>query len=827
MTVYSGSQTATMGLPVPRPAGLQRTDGSAVPLRGVAIQGDVYGGQACVKVTQRYQNTESTPVETIYTFPLPADATLVGFAMMCHGRRLEGLVKEREEAFHHYDEAIFAGHGAALLEQERANVFTASVGNLLPGEETLIEVQYVQRLQAEEGALRWMIPTLVAPRYIPGTPMGDRTGGGWAEPSDRVPDADRITPPLGPAAYGLTLDLCFDLGSDLTVESPSHQVMVTPEAEKRVRVALASPEVGLDRDVVLIARRVSDAPLSTVVLHRPADASEPGVLALTVVPDLDGSTTATIPQDVVFLLDVSGSMQGASMGEAETALRLCLRHLRAGDRFNIIAFQSTYALFAQQPVPFTQQTLEQADAWVQALRATGGTELLAPFLTAVQQVPDGVVVLLTDGQVGNEDEILREVCAARGRARVYSFGIGTNVSDMLLRDLARHTGGAVEFVYPGERIDEKVIAQFARAVAPRITDVTITFSGNDLEVRDQAPSTLPALVEGEPWTLFARCTGQGHGQAEIRGQSAGTPFFLTVPIDLSTAVERSLLPRLWAAEWIRELEAIEVQGRRARLMQQRIVDLAVQYGVMSRYTAFLVIEQRTGTRRANGQPATRVIPVHVPAGWAMFERQRQAVLQSHGLRGATSLLGATPYSAAAPAAMAPSASAPLEAQGGMARRRRSDAPRAALEVRDQAMPETPPAYAADPLVQLLGQQLASGLWDAPNSGDDQEVHRARATARALLTLLQAGVTTQHPLYGTQVKKAVEALVQLAGQLVPHAVQAAEWALGVAWLVASGQRTRREIEAIIAGHAALSTLKSHLGNASAIRLYVTERIEDGR
>jgi Ca-activated chloride channel family protein len=518
-------------------------------------------------------------------------------------------------------------------------------------------------------------------------------------------------------------------------------------------------------------------------------------------------------------------MQGASMGEAEKALRLCLRHLRAGDRFNIIAFQSTYALFAPQPVPFTQQTLEQADAWVQTLRATGGTELLAPFLTAVHQVPDGVVVLLTDGQVGNEDEILREVCAARGRARIYSFGIGTNVSDVLLRDLARHTGGAVEFVYPGERIDEKVIAQFARAVAPRITDVTITFSGNDLEVREQAPSTLPAFVEGEPLTLFARFTGQGHGQAEIRGQSAGTPFCLTVPIDLSTAVERSLLPRLWAAEWIRELEAIEVHGRRARQMQQRIVDLAVQYGVMSRYTAFLVIEQRTGTRRASGQPATRVIPVHVPAGWAMFERQRQSVLQAHVLSAALPFVVAARYGAAAPGAMAPSAPVPVEAQLGIARGRRGGASRAALEVRDQAMRGAPTAYAVDPVVQLLGQQLASGLWDDLKSGDDQEVRRARATARALLTLLQAGITTHHPLYGVQVRKAVEALIQLAGPLVAHAPQVAEWALGMAWLVASGQRTRRKIEALVAAHAALSTLRSHLGDEPAVRLYVAGKIED--
>src|SRR5262249_12882774 len=438
-------------------AGLRRTDGGGIPLRGVAVAGEVYGGHAAVTVRQRYHNAEPRSVEAVYTFPLPADATLVGFAMVCNDRRIDGAVQEREEAFRQYDDALTAGHGAALLEQERANVFTASVGNLLPGEETLVEVQYVQRLRADEGALRWMIPTLVAPRSMPRTPRGYRTGDGSAEPTDRVPDADRITPRIGAADYGLTLDLLFDLGSDISVESPSHELTVTREGGKRMRVSFTSTGVALDRDVVLIARGLSGGPLSAAILHHPADSHEPGTLALTVVPDLgDGAGTVT-RQDVVFLIDVSGSMIGASISEARAALRLCLRHLRGGDHFNIIAFQSTAQQFAPQPVPFTQQAVDHADAWGQALVADGGTELREPLMEAVRQVPDGVVVLLTDGQVGNEEEILREVLAVRGRARLYAFGIGTNVSDTLLRDLAKHTGRAVEFIYPGDRIDEKVV----------------------------------------------------------------------------------------------------------------------------------------------------------------------------------------------------------------------------------------------------------------------------------------------------------------------------------------------------------------------------------
>jgi Ca-activated chloride channel family protein len=192
--------------------GLQTTAGTPIPLQGVAIAREIYGGYALLRVTQRYQNTEPQPVEAVYTFPLPADATLIGFSMECNGRRLAGIVKEREDAFRQYDDALVEGHGATLLEQERPNVFTISVGNLLPGEETLIEVQYAQRVHADEGVLRCMIPTLVAPRYIPGTPTGDRTGDGWAEPTNQVPDADRITPRIGIVTYGLTFDILFDFG---------------------------------------------------------------------------------------------------------------------------------------------------------------------------------------------------------------------------------------------------------------------------------------------------------------------------------------------------------------------------------------------------------------------------------------------------------------------------------------------------------------------------------------------------------------------------------------------------------------------------------------
>ncbi|MBJ6760091.1 VWA domain-containing protein [Myxococcaceae bacterium JPH2] len=854
--------------------GLFTRDGAQVPLQGVEVTGELLGGHARVRVRQRYLNTESRPVEAVYTFPLPSEGTLTAFSMTCAGRRVEGIVKEREEAFRAYDSAITSGHGAALLDEERPNVFTAQVGNLLPGEETVVEVEFLQAITAEEGSVRWMLPTLVAPRYIPGGPQGHRTAHGVADPTVRVPDADRITPPVGDARYGLKLDLLVDVGSEVVVESPSHQLALTREGT-RVRVGFSQGEVALDRDFVLTLRHPdSNAMLTPVVAHR--SGTGPGTFALTVVPDLLTLAAAPPRQEVVFLVDTSGSMDGESLPQAQAALRLCLRHLREGDRFNVIAFQSSFRGFKPEPVPFTQRTLEEADAWVAKLHADGGTELLAPMVAATKAVPDGVVVLLTDGQVGNEAEILNAVLSARKTARVYSFGIGTNVSDVLLRDLARQTGGAVEFIHPGERIDDKVVAQFAKALAPRVTDLEVQFDG--VQANELSPTDLPPLVDGVPWTLFGRYDAPGLGSVRIKGRSGRESFSLTVRLDLPATSDRPAVEKLWAAERIRGWDAAVLTGRRAQAMKERIVQLALAHQIVTRHTSFVVVEERVGARLSTAQPETRVVPVHAPAGWAMFGAKKDeaadggpgmAVGGGGSMRNRGAVSGGPPSVAIAAgpprmsspitgsfAAVPPPPSAPapapmmdaMEMERAAPMRKELEEARRAPKLLSKKKGGPPPGALAqdkaawpapmevapsdddafsepmeslaqgeggeDGVVALLGRQLANGLWAGTGTGAEP-VRQARATALVLLELLRQGVTSGHALHGAQVKKAVDALLALVAQLSGEPA-VAELALGVAWLVAAGPRTRGRIEQAAKP---LSGLSGRMGNEVALREHV--------
>ncbi len=813
--------------------GLLSTTKESIPLTGVAVTGDLSSGHACVRVKQMYKNTGARPIEAIYTFPLPTEAVLSGFTMTCAGRTQTGVVKEREEAFRAYDDALVAGHGAALVEEERPNIFTASVGNVLPGEDVEIELEYIERLFAEEGAVRFTLPTLVAPRYIPGNAAGNRTAHGTADPTTRVPDADRISPPTASdVPYRMSLTLAIDVGKGVTVESPSHVIKSRAEpgkdGGKHEKTIVTFESEPLDRDFVLLVSGAASGDSVTVAAHkRPGEGQ--GYVALTVVPDLFDVKDKSQPLSCVFLLDRSGSMGGASMTQARTALRLCLRQLKEGDLFNIIAFDDMMETMSVSPVRFTGRTLAEADAFLERIDARGGTELLGPLLHAVGMTKDGLVVLLTDGQVGNEDEIFTRVMEARKATRISSFGIGTNVSTALLGNLAKSTNGALDMIYPGERIDEKVALAFARATAARITDVSVTFEG--VFLGDIAPNPPRDLTDGEPWTLFGTFDEPGVGRAIIRGKRAGEAFALEVPLWLPEDANDPFVERLWAKERIKELERADLTGRRADAMKARIVELCVKHRIASKFASFIVIEKRKGERRTSEQAETQVVPVNLPAGWSML--QPSAGKMRHAVMSKALVGGVRP-------AMPPSFSPPMaQGRGGPTAPPGRSAPRPAMGMpapapagaRPPAVVLRSPSYddaGADESIRTLSRseapvargkgssgtfetQGASGLW-----GDEQDLESACAeTVKTLSALFAEGMDASHSVYGAQIRKAIDALVKYAPGLQDGALRVR--LLVLCWLM-SGRRTR----AHVAEEASTTQAAPHVLTEDAARAFLAAR-----
>ncbi len=599
---------------------------AAIPLKGVRISGDICGLHGELSVEQLYVNEENEDMEIIYTFPIPDRAAISEFSARVGDRIVKSEIREKEEAFNLYDQWLRKGDSAFLLEQFRPNIFQVSLGRVLPGEEVKIKIVYLETISYQDGEMRISIPTLVAPRYIPGSRMQGRKGMGWSDPTGRVPDADFITPPVDrESAYRVELDL--NLKSLLPVNeftSPSHMLDVSGAEDGTVRITLAKGSVPLDRDIVILGRCREESAAAVLSWENP-DGGE-GYLYLNLLPRLDTAYQRDA-LNYIFLIDISGSMHGPKLEQAKNALQLCLRNMEAGDSFNIVAFESScHYLFPAGNVPFNQTSLDRASVWINRLVPRGGTEILEPVKYALESSgEEGTSILLfTDGQVGNEQEIIDLVRRRIMGSRLFTFGIDTAVNSYFINSLAKAGRGFPEFIHPGERIEDKVIRQFYRINSPAVSNATVRWSAMpDVEFY---PRDLPPLFDREPVMLVGKYSGSLSGTVTLEGELNKGSF--KVELDLTprgAGGESAFLKKLWAKMKIEHLEkTLEgINPRRREALLKEIVNLSRKYGVGSSQTSFVALHERK--EKAGGIPQTVVVPVAPAAEWEMFSSSRRAL----------------------------------------------------------------------------------------------------------------------------------------------------------------------------------------------------------
>jgi hypothetical protein len=594
---------------------IARETSRPIPLDRVSVDAQVVDLCARVTVRQCYRNHEDVPLEVVYVFPLDEGAAVCGFEATVDGVRYVGQAKERDEAFKDYDDALEAGHGGFLLDEERADVFTASLGNMKPGSEVVLSITYVTELTAEGAAARFTLPTTVSPRYAPAQ---DSTGVGPTP-------AEILNPPVAldvPYAFTFEMDLAMS-GPIRGVQSPTHPIEVEQD-DARARVRLAQRSAPMDRDLVIV---VSAEGLD--VPHAVVERGERGgALLLSFVPTFE---TSSQPAEVVFVIDRSGSMGGTSITEVRNALQLCLRSLSPGCRFNIVSFGSRYEALFPESQAYDEKSMKLAAAFVASVDADmGGTELLPALEYVVRLAPvPGLtrqILLLTDGEVTNTDEIVDLARKHAPTARFFTFGIGAGASHHLVRGIARASGGAAEFISPGERIEAKVMRQFKRVLSPALTDVKV-----DWGQRGATPSSdrVPPVFDGERLAVYALADAPIAGTAVLTGTLAGRAVRFEVSVDPGRAVAGDTVATLAARARIRTLEeqgeylqsrgSLQRRGRTNAKAAAEIAALGVKYQLCSRETSFVAIEHRETP--AAGRAELRRVPVALTSGWGGVKEQ--------------------------------------------------------------------------------------------------------------------------------------------------------------------------------------------------------------
>jgi Ca-activated chloride channel homolog len=630
-----------------------------LPLKAMDVEASIVGLAANIRLTQTFQNVFAEPLEATYIFPLPDRAGVTRFVMEVNGRIVEGEIKERSQARRAYTEAIEAGHRAAITEEERPGVFTMRVGNLMPNEVATIRLEMTGPLPYDEGEATFRFPLVVAPRYIPGRPLEDENvGDGVAHDTDAVPDASRITPPVLLPGYPtpVRLSLAIDLdGGGAPVSDVRSSLFAiedkSPRGDRR-RFEIQAGERA-NRDFVLRFKLGDrDTVRTSLVLSPDPGEGGPGAegtFLLTLVPPFE-SPASDKPRDVIFVLDRSGSMDGWKMVAARRAVSRMVDTLRDRDRFNVYAFDDSIESPAEfsgtDLVAATNRNRFRAVEFLAKIESRGGTEMLQPLYAAADKLAGGyddrerVLVLVTDGQVGNEDQIIREVSRRQKNLRVFALGIDRAVNEALLNRLAAIGGGMSEIVESEDRLDEVMDKMHRRIGTPLVTELRVLPTGLEVEKESIVPSRMPDLFAGAPVVITGRYRGAAQGNLTLDGKDAAGRGW-SQSIDADVRPNRAIRT-IWARGLVRELEDRFACGKGDRAdLERRIVDTSLRFKVLSRFTAYLAVDK---SERVNpsGQMHPMVQPVEAPEGWAMLEKQKRSFVTAAGMvpRGATAAAAA-------------------------------------------------------------------------------------------------------------------------------------------------------------------------------------------
>ena len=569
------------------------------------VEVDLSGDLARVRVTQTFENPLQTPIHARYLFPLNKNAAVFGLTMKVGNELIKATIKEKAVAKKIFTQAKQAGKAAALLTQQRPNMFTQRIANLLPNLPIEVIIEYTEALTRVDDAYELVVPLVVGPRYNPSSNLIKGLVVDQLQQLPSQPSVIGVDLPSHIKAERVSIKVNLTSANGFSnIASATHDIDINaPDASRRA-VTLTRTEEIPNRDFVLRYRLGNDANTTAGLLGYADERG--GFFSMLLEPPTNWLEESVTPREMVFLLDCSGSMNGTPLNASKRFMESALQNLRPTDTFRIIRFSDRATEFSSKPLIASPTNIATGIRYTKGLRGSGGTVMSSGIQQAlsVPKTDDVVrnVVFLTDGYIGNEIDILRLVATQLGDARLYALGVGTSVNRYLLDELGRVGRGFVRYLDPTKAIDQQADALAARLQTPLLTDITVDWG--QLQPTSLNPQAIPDLYAGDSVRVQGRYADPGQYRIVVNGYSGGNRVVLPLDVDLpapnSVAVDTgTAIPLIWARGAIKDAmhqlsvpQHVRADQQTDDFFRSLVTELGLEYSLVTRWTSFVAVSKQ-------------------------------------------------------------------------------------------------------------------------------------------------------------------------------------------------------------------------------------------
>lgn len=580
-------------------------DAKGMVLKRISISGNVCGSYAEITISHDYENKGKDDIEGVYMFPIPRTAIISGFEAEIGGRTLRAIVEEREKAIKIYENIKNREKESFLLEEFKPNVFKISIGKIISGEIVKIRLSYIDELEYKDNTFKLKIPAVFEPKRID-----------EESPINSIKNSikRKFIKEENESDFEFKTNILVESLCRLEFKSTYHKIDVEREGDTVARINLQDDYNTMDRDFILLMKEQNPLEADGMIYEYKEGEQEKGIVYLRMVPRLD-FFEEEVKESYVFLIDISETMKGNKLKQAKNALQLCIRNLSEGDTFDIIAVGDTLKYFVDEGMAeFNADNLRKASKWIDDLETEEDADIFGAIKYSLEnEVGHNTILIFTDDQVEEEEEILSYVRENIGDNRIFSFGIDSATNNYFLNKLAHESYGKAEFINKGKRIEDVVLRQFTRIQNPEVDDIKIDWG--TLKVASTYPRTIDYMYDREPFSIFADVVGEVSGEITIKGMVDGKEYIKTINLDnFNTEENANLLKKVWARKRIKsiELNMIAERGETREAMRRKVVELSKNNGIISPETTFIFMELRY--EPVLGIELRDIIPIKVQEG---------------------------------------------------------------------------------------------------------------------------------------------------------------------------------------------------------------------